>query len=73
MKTEQIRVATEVKSNIEIGNILVREIDITYKYRVVYINVWLAPPPPDDAKILMLLLTSVVVLIISVVILLPLV
>jgi hypothetical protein len=39
MKTEQIRVATEVKSNIEIGNILVREIDITYKYRVVYITV----------------------------------
>jgi hypothetical protein len=31
MKTEQIRVATEVKSNIEVGSILVREVDITYK------------------------------------------
>jgi hypothetical protein len=34
MKTEQIKVATEIQSNIEIGSILVREIDITYKYRV---------------------------------------
>ncbi|SSC08519.1 hypothetical protein [bacterium endosymbiont of Bathymodiolus sp. 5 South] len=39
MKTEQIRVATEVKSNIEVGSILVREVDTTYKYRVVYITV----------------------------------
>jgi hypothetical protein len=39
MKTEQIKVATEIQSNIEIGSILVREIDITYKYRVVYITV----------------------------------
>jgi hypothetical protein len=30
MKTEQIRVATEVKSNIEVGSILVREVEPRY-------------------------------------------
>jgi hypothetical protein len=49
MKTEQIKVATEIQSNIEIGSILVREIDITYKYRVVkafFISIKLSKPPP---------------------------
>jgi hypothetical protein len=39
MKTEQIKVATEIKSNVEVGSILVREVDTTYKYRVVYVTV----------------------------------
>ena len=38
MKTEKIRVTSEVKSNVEVGSILVRDFD-TYKYRVVYITV----------------------------------
>jgi hypothetical protein len=32
MNTEKIRVTTEVKSNVEVGSILVRDFD-TYKYR----------------------------------------
>ena len=38
MNTEKIRVTTEVKSNVEVGSILVRDFD-SYKYRVVYITV----------------------------------
>jgi hypothetical protein len=39
MKTEKIRVTTEVKSNIEVGSTLVKEFDVTHDYRVVYITV----------------------------------
>ena len=44
MKTEKIRVTSEVKSNIEVGSILVREVDAADEhrsddYRVVYITV----------------------------------
>jgi hypothetical protein len=32
MKTEKIRVTTEVKSNVEVGSILVKEFDVTHHY-----------------------------------------
>ena len=38
MKTEQIRVTTEVKSNIQVGSILVRDLEAGDDYRVVYIT-----------------------------------
>jgi hypothetical protein len=44
MKTEKIRITADVKSNIEVGSILVREVDAADEhrsddYRVVYITV----------------------------------
>jgi hypothetical protein len=44
MKTEKIKIAADIKSNIEIGSILVREVDAADEhrsddYRVVYITV----------------------------------
>ena len=39
MKTEQVKATTEIKSNIEVGSTVVREIDTSLKYRVVYITV----------------------------------
>ena len=39
MKTEKIRITADVKSNIEVGSILVREVDAGDDYRVVYITV----------------------------------
>ena len=39
MKTEKIRVTTEVKSNVEVGSVLVKGFDVTHHYRAVYITV----------------------------------
>jgi hypothetical protein len=39
MKTEQVKAKTEIKSNIEVGSILVQESNTTIKYRVVYISI----------------------------------
>jgi hypothetical protein len=38
MKTEQAIATTSIKSNIEIGVSVVREVDTNHKYRVVYIT-----------------------------------
>jgi hypothetical protein len=39
MKTEQVKATTEIKTNIEVGSTVVREVDTSLKYRVVYITV----------------------------------
>ena len=38
MKTEKVKSTKEIKSNIEVGTILIREINPSIKYRVVYIS-----------------------------------
>jgi hypothetical protein len=39
MKTEQRQATTEIKTNIEVGSTVAREIDTSQLYRVVYITV----------------------------------
>jgi hypothetical protein len=39
MKTEKIKITADIKSNIEIGSILVRDLEAGDDYRVVYITV----------------------------------
>ena len=39
MKTEKIKITADIKTNIEVGSILVREVDAADDYRVVYITV----------------------------------
>ena len=39
MKTEQVKATTEIKTNIEVGSTVAREIDTSQLYRVVYITV----------------------------------
>jgi hypothetical protein len=38
METEEIKARVQLKINVEVGSILVREVDTSIKYRVVYIS-----------------------------------
>ena len=38
MKTEQIKASVQLKSNVDVGSVVVREFDMSTKYRVVYIS-----------------------------------
>ena len=63
MKIEQIKATTEIKTNIEVGSTLAREVDTSLHYRVVYITsdykaILVSKNSPDTSAIIDLLSLS---------------
>jgi hypothetical protein len=57
MKTEEIKMAEIVRSNVEVGSLVARRVDPTHKYRVVHITtdyraITVSKHTPDTSAIL---------------------
>ena len=63
MKTEQVKAITEIKTNIEVGSTVTRELDTSQHYRVIYITsdykaILVSKNSPDTSAIIDLLCLS---------------